>query len=49
MASPLFTPEQEKIIDRNPVSKIIDEFRDGLPKDIGFDQYISLTLSDEGT
>jgi hypothetical protein len=43
MASALFTPEQEEIILGNPITKILDLYRDGLPKD-SFDQDI-----DEGT
>jgi hypothetical protein len=43
MASALFTPKQEEIILGNPITKIVDSHRDGLPKD-SFDQDI-----DEGT
>jgi len=49
MAPGVFTPEQEKIIDINPIGKTIDEFRDSLPKDITFDRYILTAASDEGT
>jgi hypothetical protein len=42
MASAFFDPEQEEIL-RNPITKIVDEYRNSLPKDI-FDQDI-----DEGT
>jgi hypothetical protein len=43
MASDLFNPEQEGIILGNPLTKIVDSFCDGLPKD-SFDQDI-----DDGT
>ena len=33
----------------NHVAKTIDEFRDGLPKDIDFDRHISSAALDEGT
>ena len=35
MAPAVFTQEQEEIINTNHVAKTIDEFRNGLPKDIG--------------
>jgi hypothetical protein len=45
MASALFTPEQEEIIYRNPINKIVDRYYDSLPDDLSsFDQDI-----DEGT
>jgi hypothetical protein len=45
MASALFTPEQEEIILRNPITNIIDTNHDRLPKDLSsFDQDV-----DEGT
>ena len=43
------TDEQVKIINANPVAKIIDDFRDGLPKGVAFDEYISSAASDQGT
>jgi hypothetical protein len=43
MASALFTPEQVEIILGNPITKIVDKYRDCLPKD-SFDQDI-----DDGT
>jgi len=49
MASAFFTKEQEHIIDANPVAKIVDQFRESLPTDIAFDQYIASAASDEGT
>jgi hypothetical protein len=49
MAPAVFTPEQEEIINANPVAKIIDDFRDGFPKGVAFDQYISSAALDQGT
>jgi hypothetical protein len=47
MASALFTPEQNEIILRNPITQIIDTHRDRLPNDLSsFDQDIDI---DEGT
>jgi hypothetical protein len=44
-----FTQEQKEIINANPVAKIVDEFRDGLPTGVDFDQYIASAASNAGT
>jgi len=51
MDSAVFTAEQENIIESNSVAvaKTIRFFRDGLPVDKSFDQYISSAASNEGT
>ena len=49
MARGVFTKEQEEIINTNPIAKTVDEFRESLPKDITFDQYILSAASNEGT
>jgi hypothetical protein len=47
--SPLFAPEQEKIINKYPIVKIVDAFRDSIPRNVDFGQYVSSAVSDEGT
>jgi hypothetical protein len=48
MASAVFTQEHEEIIKTNSIARTIDKFRDELPKDIVFDQYILSATSDKG-
>jgi hypothetical protein len=49
MAAVIFTTEQEEIINTNPIAKIIDNFRDGFPKGVAFDQYILSAASNRST
>jgi hypothetical protein len=44
----VFGEIQEEIINTNSVTNIIDLFRDSLPKDVTFVEYISSAASDEG-
>jgi hypothetical protein len=44
-----FTSQQKDLINKYPITDIVDAFRNGLPKNIDFDQYILSAATDEGT
>jgi len=49
MTSAVFTVEHKEMISETSIADAINTFRNKLPKDKSFEQYISSAASDKGT